>query len=155
MTSEVIHQILSGYPEGKREVLIPVLQALQSELGYLDEEVFQAVGSHVKMPAGKIYCIATFFDQFRFKPSGRHSIRICRGTSCHLFGSGSYLDEITKQLKVKPGGTSKDRKFSLEVTSCMGACDAAPVVRVDEKSYSRVTPEDLTKILVSLKEKTD
>jgi len=155
MNKEVPVHILEKYPAGKRDGLIPILMEIQDEKGFLSEEVFQEVGRYLNIPANKVYCVATFYDRFRFKPAGRYLIQMCRGTACYLSGSTTYLDEFVRQLKVSPGGTSKDRRYSLEVTSCMGACDSAPVIRINDKIYSRVTPEDLVRIIRSLKEKTE
>jgi NADH-quinone oxidoreductase E subunit len=155
MNKEVPAEIFEKYPAGKREGLIPILLEIQKEKGFLSEEAMQEVGRHLNIPANKVYCVATFYDRFRFKPAGRNIIQMCNGTACHLTGSTTFLGEIVRQLKVAPGDTSKDRRYSLEVTNCMGACDASPVIRVNDTIYSRVTPEELMRIIRSLKEKTD
>ena len=151
---EIFEKILVRYPMNKKDRLLPILQELQKETGYLTDEMLTEVGDYLGMPVNKVFGVAAFYDQFRFKALGAFHIRICRGTACHLFGSTTYLSELEKQLKVKAGGTSRDKKFSLEIVNCMGACDSAPVLRVNDIFYPHVTPEGLNRIIQSLKEKT-
>ena len=155
MTKEKLEAIFSKYPVNKKDGLIPILQDLQQEHGHLTEEMLVEVGKYLNLPSNKVYGVATFYDQFRFHRLGQYHLRICRGTACHLFGSSTYLEEIEKQLKVKAGHMSKDRKFSLEISNCMGACESAPIVRVNDIFYTHVTTNDLVKIIHSLKEKTE
>jgi len=150
-----LEAIFSKYPANRKEGLLPLLQEIQREHGYLPDEFLGKVGKYLNLPANKVYGVAAFYDQFRFRPLGHYHIRICRGTACHLFGSSNYLSELEKHLKVKAGNTSRDKKFSLEVTNCMGACESAPVLRVNEDFYPHVSPEELTRIIRSLKEKTE
>jgi NADH-quinone oxidoreductase E subunit len=155
MTKENLEKILSKYPSNKKDALLPILQEIQELEGYLTDELLAAVGKYVNLPSNKVYGVATFYDQFRFHPQGVHHLRICRGTACHLFGSSTYLEEIEKQLKVKSGQTSKDKKFSLEISNCMGACESAPIIQVNDSFYTNVTAVDLERIIRSLKEKTE
>ena len=155
MTKENLEIILSKYPVNKKDGLLPILQEIQNQQGYLTDELLAAVGKYLNLPANKVYGVATFYDQFRFHPQGLYHIRICRGTACHLFGTSTYLDELEKQLKVKAGNTSKDRKFSIEIANCMGACESAPILHVNESFYTHVTPADLDRIINTLKEKTE
>ena len=152
---EALEKLLSKYPANRKEGLLPILQDIQKEQGYLPEEFLGGVSKYLNLPVNKIYGVAAFYDQFRFHPLGQHHIQICRGTACHLYGSSTYLMELEKQLKVKAGSISRDRKFSLEISNCMGSCESAPVVRVNNIFYSHVTPEELTRIIRSLKEKTE
>ena len=151
---ELLENILDRYPANKKEALLPVLQEIQKEQGYLTEEILHEVGRHLNMPPNKVYAVASFYDQFRFRPNGLFHIRLCRGTACHLYGSSTYLGELEKQLKVKQGGTSRDKRYSLEVVNCMGACESAPVLRINDIFYSHVTPDELIRIIHSLNEKT-
>ncbi|MCK9423035.1 MAG: NAD(P)H-dependent oxidoreductase subunit E [Bacteroidales bacterium] len=147
--------ILSEYPAGKKEGLLPILQEIQKERGFLTEDVLADVSLHLNLPINKIYGVAAFYDQFHFHPHGRNHFRICNGTACYLFGSSTFLKELEKQLKVKAGSTSRDGKFSLEIVTCLGSCDQAPVILVNETYYTRVTPGDLNKIIHSLKDKEE
>ncbi|MEI7897306.1 MAG: NADH-quinone oxidoreductase subunit NuoE [bacterium] len=155
MTTEDLGNILSKYPAGRKDGLLPILQEMQNQQGYLTDELITEAARYLNMPANKVYGVATFYDQFRFHPQGLFHVKICSGTACHLHGSFNYRDELEKHLKVKAGNTSKDRKFSLEVTTCMGACESGPVVLVNETFYTNVTAAGLDKIIRSLKEKTE
>lgn len=154
MTNETLEKILSKYPVNKKDGLLPILQEIQSQQGFLTDELLKEVGKYLNLPVNKVYGVATFYDQFRFHPEGLFHIRICRGTACHLFGSSTYLHELETQLRVKAGNTSKDRKFSIEVSNCMGACESAPVIQINETFHTHVTATDLDGIIRSLKEKT-
>jgi NADH-quinone oxidoreductase subunit E len=147
-----IERLLNKYSFARRESLIPILQEIQDEVGYLSEEALVMVGKHLNMPTSKIYGLATFYNQFRFQPKGIYHLRLCQGTSCHMGGSLAIIDYIEKTLKVKPGQTTKNGLFSLEVTPCMGACAHSPSILVNDKCYSRITIEKLSNILDELKE---
>lgn len=155
MTTENLEILFSKYPANKKEGLLPILQDIQEQEGHLSEELLLQTSRYLNIPVNKIYGVATFYDQFRFHPHGRYHIRICKGTACHLSGSSTYLDLLENHLKVKPGFLSKDHKFSLEISSCMGACESAPVVQVNDEYHTHVTDTDLDKIILSLKEKTE
>ena len=154
MTKESLETIFSKYPVNKNDGLLPILQEIQNQQGYLTDDLLAETGKYLNLPANKVYGVATFYDQFRFHPHGLFHIQICMGTACHLFGSSTYLGEIEKQLKVKAGNTSKDRRFSLEISTCIGACGSAPVVQVNDVAYTHVTASDLDKIIHSIKGKT-
>lgn len=152
---EVIAKIIQGYPVGKRDLLIPLLQEIQAVAGHLSNDSLQEVSRHMKIPLNKIYGVATFYDQFRFKNKGTFHFRVCRGTACHVYRSSTFLLELEKLLHVKAGQTSKDGKYSLEIVNCLGACNSAPVMAINETYYTGITPANLPKIIVSLKEKAD
>ncbi len=143
------------YPLKKPGDLIPLLQDIQAETGYLTDEIIGKVSEHLHIPANRVYGVATFYDQFRFKPRGRYHIRVCRGTSCYLCSSSSYLKEIEKLLKIQCGTVSRDKKFSLEAVSCMGGCSQSPVIRINTTYYHHLSIADLSGIIRSLKEKTE
>jgi NADH-quinone oxidoreductase E subunit len=151
----ILEKIRDKYPASNKDFLLPLLQELQKQQGYLTEDLLAEVGRYLNMPANKVYGVAAFYDQFRFRPLGRFHIQLCRGTACHLYGTATYLDELEKQLKVKAGGTSRDRRYSLEIADCMGACESAPVLRINDTFYPHVTPDELTRIINTLKEKTE
>ena len=155
MTKENLDIILSRYTVNKKDQLLPILQEIQNQQGFLTDELLAGVSKYLNLPINKVYGVATFYDQFRFHPQGQYHITICRGTACHLFGASTYLDEIEMQLKVKANNTSKDRKFSLEISNCLGACESAPVVQINETYHTHVTPADLNRIIRILKEKTE
>ncbi|MCX6268243.1 MAG: NAD(P)H-dependent oxidoreductase subunit E [Bacteroidetes bacterium] len=155
MTKENLESIFSKYPGNKKDGLLPILQEIQDQQGYLTDELLAEVGKYLNLPSNKVYGVATFYDQFRFHSQGQYHIRICNGTACHLIGSSTYLAELEKQLKVKAGSTSKDRKFSIEISNCMGACDSAPVIQINDVFYTHVTDSDLDRCIRSIKEKTE
>ncbi len=145
--------ILSRFPNAKRDSLIPILQEIQGELGYLSEESVIEVGKHLNLPTSKIYGVATFYNQFRFEAPGKYHVQVCRGTACHVLRSGTVLQEIEKKLKAKAGQTTKDRLFSLEVVACIGACGLAPVISINGEFHAKVTSEKIKEILQSYREK--
>lgn len=144
---EEIKEILTRYPQGNRDRLIPVLQGIQDEVGYLPEEAIAPVAEWVGIPTSKVYGVATFYDQFRFAKRGQLHIRVCRGTACHVMGSSNILKELEKELKISAGEVSKDGKFSLEIASCIGACSMAPVIQINDTFYS-IAPKDQVKEII-------
>ena len=148
-----IEAILARHPAAGREALIPVLQEIQESQGYLSRQAVSLVGRRLKLPASKIFGVATFYNQFRFAPKGKHHFTVCRGTACHVKGSEKALDLVMKQLKLKPGQTSRDKLFSLETVACMGACGLAPVVNVNGEFYAKVTPARLGRIIQDCRQK--
>lgn len=148
-----IRKILDRYPSGKPDSLIPLLQAIQAESGHLSGEILEKVSQHLSIPANKVYGVATFYDQFRFRPRGKYHFKVCHGTSCHLGGSESVIRELEKQLNVKSGRTTHDGLFSLEEVTCFGSCEQGPVLLVNEKPYSKISLEQIGKLIESFKEK--
>jgi len=142
-----LDQIISRYKAGSRESLLPLLQDIQIEFGYLNEEAILKVGKHIKLPSSKVYGIATFYDQFRFVQKGKFHIKVCRGTSCHMHGSLNILHEVERVLKIKEGQTSRDGRFSLEAVSCMGACGSAPVLNVNGEFKTALEIQDIAQII--------
>jgi len=148
-------EILSKYSGSGRESLIPILQEIQEEQGYISRETIEDVGEYLDLPASKIYGVATFYNQFRFEPLGKYHIQVCRGTACHVLGSLTVLEELQKILKVEPGQTSRDGLFSLEVVACIGACGLAPLIAVNEEFHAKVTPESIRQIIEDYKAQED
>jgi NADH-quinone oxidoreductase E subunit len=148
-----IQDILKNYPEGRSENLIPILQDVQDCEGFLSEPSVVKVGKYLKMPVSKIYGVATFYNQFRFKPLGKYHIQVCRGTACHVLGSASVLEEIEKIVGVKAGNTSRDSVFSIEVVACIGACGLAPVVAINGNFHAKLTAESMKEILENYRNK--
>ncbi len=151
MTVTDIEPIVSKYPEGRRDALIPLLQDVQASQGFLSRDAVVRIGRHLRLPASKVYGVATFYNQFRFQPLGRYHIQVCRGTACHVKGSLSALSTIQRTLNIKPGQTSRDGNFSLEVVACLGACGLAPVMAVNGEFHAGATAERVTKILRTLR----
>ncbi len=147
-----IDEIINRHLNVQRETLLPLLQDLQNELGYLSEDAINRISVSLKLPTSKIYGVATFYDQFRFEARGRFHIQICHGTACHINTSARIIQEAERLLKIKPGQTSRDGMFSIEVVNCMGACGLSPVIAVNEKYYHGITPGDLKEILEKCKD---
>src|SRR5450759_2236735 len=143
--------ILRKYKQGKREDLIPLLQEIQDNLGYLSEEAIIMVGSFLGLSTTKIYGMATFYDRFRFIPSGKIQIRICHGTSCFLNGSQTIINKIREETGVEPGQTTRDGNFSYEIVSCMGGCHNGPLINVNGEYHIHVKAEQLPELIKKLK----
>ncbi|MDZ7741701.1 MAG: NADH-quinone oxidoreductase subunit NuoE [Bacteroidota bacterium] len=148
-----VENIMERYPDAKRENLIPILQEIQEREGYLSEGAILEVGQRLKLPASKIFGVATFYNQFRFEPLGKFHIQVCRGTACHVLGSSSVLEELEKHLNVKAGQTTKDGLFSIEVVACIGACGLAPVISVNGEFYAKVTAGSISEIVDEYRQK--
>ena len=142
-----VENILREYGTNEQASLIPILQRIQEEQGYLSKESVVEVGKALKMPASKIFGVATFYNQFRFEPQGRYHIQVCRGTACHVLGSQTVLEELQKMLNIKAGQTSRDGLFSIEVVACIGACGLAPVICINGEFHAKVTGESLRQII--------
>ena len=146
-------EILARYPNAGRDSLIPILQEVQEAQGFISREAVVRIGRHLKLPASKIYGVATFYNQFRFEAQGRFHVQVCRGTACHVKGSAAVLQAIQKDLDIAPGQTSRDGLFSLEVVACVGACGLAPVIAIDGDFHAGVTPDSVKGILDSYRQK--
>ncbi|MHB8157646.1 MAG: NADH-quinone oxidoreductase subunit NuoE family protein [Desulfocucumaceae bacterium] len=129
--------------------LIPVLQKIQSVLGYVPQEAMQEVASHFKVPAVDVYGIVTFYNQFRLTPPGKHQVKICMGTACHMKGAGIIMESWERVLGIKVGETTPDREFSLERVACVGCCTLAPVAVKDEVVQGKMTPTKVDGLLFS------
>jgi NADH-quinone oxidoreductase subunit E len=148
-TTTEIEAILERHPGAGRDHLIPILQEVQEAQGFLSREAVVTIGRHLGLPASKIYGVATFYNQFRFQPLGRHHIQVCRGTACHVKGSAAVLEALCRELGIQPGETSRDGLFSLEVVACIGACGLAPVIAIGGEFHAKVTPDSIPEILES------
>ncbi len=148
-----IETVIERFPQAGRDTLIPILQAVQEEQGYLSQAAVARIGRHLGIPASKVYGVATFYNQFRFQPKGTYHILVCRGTACHVKGSAKVLEAIAKHLKIEPGKTTRDKVFSLETVACMGACALSPVICINEDFYAKVSPAKVVKLLESYRER--
>lgn len=148
--NDLLNEILSRYSVS-RENLIPILQDVQDAEGYLSREAIVRIARHLNLAAGKIYGVATFYNQFRFQSAGRYHIQLCRGTACHVKGSAAALACLEQELGIHPGETGADGMFSLEVTPCLGACGLAPVMSVNGEIHSGVDEIKIKTILASLR----
>jgi NADH-quinone oxidoreductase subunit E len=125
--------------KGEREDLIPVLQRVQEQDGYLRPEAIRSISRWMKISENEIFGVATFYAQFRFHPPGEHHIKICLGTACHVRGGQEILAMTQARLNIKPGETTADGKYDLERVACLGCCALAPVVAFDDKFHSQMS----------------
>jgi len=139
---ECIEKIFIKF-KGSEEELIPLLQNVQEEAGYLSESAMKEISKFLKIPASKVFGVATFYAQFRFKPKGRNHIMLCRGTACHVKGASRILEEIENKIGIKEGETSSDLEYSIESVACIGACSLAPCITLNEKVHADLTPQKI------------
>lgn len=132
--------------------LIPILQQVQEFYRYLPEEVLTFIATSLDLPPSHVYGVATFYAHFTLVPKGKHSFKLCDGTACHVRGSEHILDALWKELKLSAEKhTTEDMLYTVETVSCLGACGLAPVLVVDEKVYSNVTPEQAVELTREIK----
>mgnify|MGYP000418544279 CR=1 FL=1 len=141
-----LDEILSHY-NGRQDELIPILQEVQEQFGYLPSEAMLKVARFLRLPESAVFGVSTFYAQFKFSPTGKKKVRLCRGTACHVRGAPQILDEVEKQLGIKPGETTPDLEYSLETIACFGSCALAPVMVVDDNVYGRMSPKKVAQIL--------
>jgi len=141
-----IDSILEKY-HGQDGALIAILQEAQSLYGYLPEEVLAGIGRGLKIPMSRIYGVVTFYAQFYLTPRGQHTVRVCRGTACHVRGGRSILKTVKENLGIEEEETTKDLNFSLETVACLGTCFLAPVMMVDRNYYGKLIPQRIPNIL--------
>lgn len=142
----LLDPILSEF-KGDRGAVIPILQRAQDAYGYLPREVLAAISQHTRIPISRLYGVATFYAQFRLNRRGRHLIRICDGTACHVRGAPKCLKAVSEAIGVKPGETSQDYRYTLEIVYCLGSCGLSPVAVVDDKVFGRLAPHELVRKL--------
>lgn len=143
---DFIKAVCASFKNDPQE-LINVLHSCQGHFGYLPAEVQEVVAEYLNMPVAKVYGVVTFYSFFTMVPKGKNPISICLGTACYVRGAEKVLDEFRKELGIQVGQCTKDNKFSLSSLRCVGACGLAPVVLVGDKTYGRVSPDDVKKIL--------
>ncbi len=149
-TMEKIEKLLTHYPN-KRSALLEVLHILQNEWGFIDEEGEERVASLLDISPVDVHEVVTFYTMFYRSQVGKYKIKICRNLTCSLLGSDTLLNYLRKKLKIDVGETTLDGKFTLETVECLGACELAPVMQINEEFYGRLTPEKIDEILEGLK----
>jgi len=141
-----ITRVLKSYPKEKRYSLA-ILQDLQRRFGYIPREGLKALSEYLGVKLSSLYSMATFYRSLSLKPRGKHIIRVCDGTACHIRGAPVLLDTLKRLLSISPGETTKDGLFTVETVNCLGACAIAPVMVVDGKYNSKVKPDEVEAIL--------
>ena len=133
----------------QRRNLVPILQQVQEQLGYIPTEAMVEVAEFLKIPEMDVYSVVTFYNQFRLNPPGKHSIRVCLGTACHMKGGYITLDAWKRRLGIEAGETTEDREFDLDTVACVGCCTMAPVTVVDDRPEAKADPTRVDGLLLS------
>jgi len=144
--NDKVNAIINKY-NGDKGQLVSILQDIQTEYYYLPKEALIQVSETMSVPVSRVYDIATFFRAFSLEPRGKHLINVCLGTACHVRGAVRILEKIERDLTIKRGGTSKDRKFTLETVNCMGACALGPVVKIDGEYFGQISTDKVENLL--------
>jgi NADH-quinone oxidoreductase E subunit len=132
---------------GEEGALIPILQEAQEIYGYLSEELLAAIGKRLRIPLSRIFGVVTFYAQFYISPRGRNTVRVCRGTACHVRGGKNVLKAVQQHLGIREGETTADFKFTFETVACLGACALSPVLLVNKNYYGKLTPAKVEQVL--------
>jgi NADH-quinone oxidoreductase subunit E len=148
-----LKSLFSNY-EGRRDELIPILQNVQREFGYLSEEVMSEVAGFVGVTPSLVYAVATFYAQFRFTPLGKKHVTVCRGTACYVRGVARILEEIKKQLGIEEGQTTEDLEYSIETVACIGCCGLSPCIMINNKVEAKMTPKKAAEMFSRDRSKT-
>jgi NADH-quinone oxidoreductase subunit E len=146
---EELQELLKAYPSNKHS-LLRILQAVQRQMGYLPEEALREVASFVGVSPAEAYGVATFYNQFRFIPYGKHHVVACLGTACHAMGGQLILDAFERELDIKAGEITADHEWSLDRVGCIGCCTKAPVVVINDVIHAKMTPFKVEEVLAGL-----
>ena len=144
-------RVLERYGAVKASDLIPLLQSLQEAYGYLPPEVLTEISERIGIPTSRMYGVITFYAQFSITPRGRHTVRCCCGTACHVRGGKEVAEAVLHELDIEAGGTTADRLFTFESVACLGTCFLAPVMMVDNEYFGLLTPEKALSVLKTFK----
>lgn len=148
MEEELLEEILGSY-RGDRGELVPILQEVQDNLGYLPEKIMLDIAKFIGVPESHVYSVASFYAQFRLLPLGRKRVAVCRGTACHIRGAPQILNTVEKTIGLKEGETSDDMEYTLETVACIGCCALAPCIRINMDVSGEMTPERAKEVLLS------
>lgn len=146
----LLNPVITKYKD-KAGSLIPILQKAQDLYGYLPKVVFEKISNDTGLELSDMYGVATFYAQFRLNPVGKHIIKICHGTACHVQNADALTESLSEALKVKDGETTPDNLFTLESVACLGCCSLAPVMMVDNETYGKLTGKNAVKIIKDIK----
>lgn len=143
------HAVLSKFNRATPSDLIPILQQIQDAYGYLPMNALEEITDRTRIPLSKIYGVITFYAQFSLEPRGKHTIKVCTGTACHIKGAPDIKKKITEVLQISEGETTQDFKFTYEPVACLGTCFLAPVMMIDDRYYGKLTVEKTETVLKS------
>lgn len=144
--SEKIDQIIEKF-KNEKGTIIGLMQDIHGEYRYLPEEVLLRVSAELNIPMTKLYTLATFYKSFRLEPVGKHHVRVCLGTACHVNGATKIVETLERELGVKSGQTTEDNQFTLETVNCLGACALGPLMLVDGEYHGKIDQGKLKKLL--------
>ncbi len=144
--AEALKVVFDRHERG-RDALIPILQDVQKELGYISPESVAAISRYLRISENDIFGVSSFYAQFRFTAPGRHSVKVCLGTACHVRGGSTLLDSLQNGLGIACGETTPDNRYDLDRVACLGCCALSPVVQINGKIFSKVTVNKLTELL--------
>lgn len=130
--------------------LVPALQRIQDKFDYLSAQAIEKVAAHLGVTPGEVYSVATFYNQFRFHPPGKHPIKVCLGTACHVRGGEIILENFQRKLGIEEGQTTEDREFSIERVACVGCCALAPVALVEDRVYGHMAPSKVEGLILGI-----
>lgn len=150
----LVQEIVTRY-EADSGMLIPMMQDLQAEVGYLPPEELRSLSRQLGIPLTRVFGVAMFYSSFRLAPKGQHGVTLCMGTVCYLKGAPRISEAICEEYGIQPGGTTADRLFTLQAVNCVGACALAPLMIVDGKYYDGVTPDSALKVIRSLGDRAE
>lgn len=146
----LLNPLIEKY-KNKKGILIPILQGTQQIYGYIPQSAFEKISEETGLNLSDMYGVATFYAQFRLKPVGKHIIKVCHGTACHVQNANSITEALQESLGVKDGETTEDRLFTLESVACLGCCSLAPVMMIDEETYGKLTGKEAVNIVKNIK----
>jgi NADH-quinone oxidoreductase subunit E len=148
----LLEPVIKKY-KNKKGNLIPLLQAAQNLYGYIPRQAFEKISRETGLKISDMYGVATFYAQFRLNPVGKHIIRVCHGTACHVQGASNITEELMSFLEVKDGETTKDRLFTLESVACLGCCSLAPVMMIGDETYGKLNKKKAVDVIKDLRRK--
>ena len=142
----VVDEVAEQYA-GQPGSLIPILQKVQAQVGYLPSDVMERIGKRAGVPASQVFGVVSFYSQFRLKPVGKHVARVCHGTACHVQGATAVTEALCAELGVQDGETTPDGEFTVESVACVGCCSLAPVMMIEDDTFGRLTPDGARRIV--------
>ena len=147
---EKLAQVIQDHKEQKG-ALMPVLQEAQNIFGCVSEDVQKVIAEGLGVTLSEVYGVATFYSQFSLQPKGQYVCGVCLGTACYVKGSQAVLDKLCEELEINAGDTTKDGKFTVQATRCLGACGLAPVMMINDDVFGRLTPAEIPAIIEKYK----
>jgi NADH-quinone oxidoreductase subunit E len=147
---ELIDPLIRKY-KGKKGNMIPLLQGTQEIYGYLPRMAFDKIARETDLNLSEMFGVATFYSQFRLKPVGKHIIKVCHGTACHVQNAKEISEALEEALKIKDGETTEDRFYTMESVACLGCCSLAPVMMIAGQTYGKLTGNEATKIVKNIR----